>query len=334
MITFCKFILCVAMAFKKNNIRRKQELSLSWLPCINLLVFCLLTFSPLGYAKENTIEEGTIKQESSFNEDQNANKPIIKDAFEWQFILDLSMVYDPKIIAGIDQNELLHYFMPGILVDISYKGFFLQTNQRRSNALLGGTEFGYQLYVEDKWQVDLIAKAYLQGYDSKSLIEYGGGDDKLLAGLTDRQATGGVALRYSHYFNDALFSIDFAYGSAGDDVNGKHVGGLIVDSFYSYLLPYRNWDIYLGGGLTYISQNLVDYYIGVSPEESTDVRAEYTAKGGFRGQLEVYAQYPLSASWSFNAGITHSIFTNDVKESPLVDESQVTQVMLGVLYVF
>jgi len=322
------------MAIQKNNIRRKQALSFSWLLSISFLVCCLLAFSPLGHAKEDAIEGSTAKRESSTNEDQSANKPVTKDAFEWQFILDLSMVYDPKIIAGIEQDELLHYFLPGILVDISYKGFFLQTNQRRSNALLGGTEFGYQLFVERNWQVDLIAKAYMQGYDSDSLIEHGGGDEDLLAGLTEREATGGIALRYSHYFNDALFSIDFAYGSAGDDVNGEHVGGIIIDSFYSYLVPYRNWDIYLGGGLTYFSQDIVDYYIGVSPEESNDNRAEYTANSGFRGQLEVYAQYPLSANWSFNAGITHSIFSNAVKESPLVDKSQVTQVMLGALYVF
>jgi outer membrane scaffolding protein for murein synthesis (MipA/OmpV family) len=308
------------MLFKKNNGRQKY--STSWLVTTSLLVCCLLAFSSLSYGQDNSV-----------NEEHSANKPIIKDDFEWQFILDLSLVYDPKIIAGIEQDEILHYFMPGILVDISYKGFFLQTNQRRSNALLG-TEFGYQLFVEDNWQLDLIAKAYMGGFDSESLIEYGGGDDNLLAGLTEREATGGIALRYSHYFNDALFSIDFAYGSSGDDVNDKHIDGLIVDSFYSYLLPYRNWDIYLGGGLTYFSQDIVDYYIGVSPEESTDNRAEHTAKGGFRGQLEVYALYPLSASWSFNTGITHTIFSNNVKESPLVDTNQVTQVMLGVLYVF
>lgn len=322
------------MLFKKNNIRRKQKTCLNWLLSISFLLVFLLAFSPLGYAKESTIERDSVKQDSSFNEDQSANKPMAKDAFEWQFILDLSVVYDPEIIAGIEQSELLHYFMPGILVDISYKGFFLQTNQRRSNALLGGTEFGYQLFVEDNWQLDLIAKAYLQGYDSKSLIEYGGGDEQLLAGLREREGTGGIALRYSHFFKESLFSIDFAYGSAGDDVNGEHVGGLIIDSFYSYLLPYRNWDIYFGGGLTYFSQDIVDYYIGVSPEESTDNRAAHTAKGGFRGQLEVYAQYPLSASWSFNTGITHSIFSNNVKESPIVDKSQTIQVMLGVLYVF
>ncbi len=335
MVTFCKFTLCVTMVFKKNNSSRlKQMYGFSKRLAVSSLIVSSLAFSSLGYAQENPSQENNTTQESSINEEHNVNKPLIKEAFEWQFILDLSLVYDPKIIAGMEQEKVWQYFMPGILVDISYKGFFLQTNQRRSNALLGGTELGYQLIVEDNWQLDLIAKAYMQGYDSESLIEYGGGDDELLAGLSERDATAGIALRFSHYFQDALFSIDFAYGSAGDDVYGKHVGGLIIDSFYSYLLPYRNWDIYLGGGLTYFSQDIVDYYIGVSPEEITDNRAEHTADGGFRGQLEVYAQYPISANWSFNAGITHSIFSKDVKESPLVDKNQVTQVMLGALYVF
>ncbi|PKG82470.1 MipA/OmpV family protein [Colwellia sp. 75C3] len=318
MITFCKDSLCSAMPFKKNNIRRIHNKRFSWLLALNLLIFSCLSY-------------GQDTSEIQVNDD---SKPVIKDGFEWQFLLDLSLVYDPQIIAGIEQNELSQYFMPGLLVDISYKGFFLQTNQRRSNALLGGTELGYQVIVEENWQLDLIAKAYMQGYDSDSLIEYGGGDDELLEGLRERDATIGIAVRYSHYLQDALFTLDFAYGSSSDDVNGDHVGGIIIDSFYSHLLPYKNWDIYLGTGLTYFSQDIVNHYIGVGSDEVTDIRPAYTANGGFRGQVELYVQHPLSASWSFQAGMTHSIFSNDVKKSPLVDTNQVTQVMLGVLYVF
>jgi outer membrane scaffolding protein for murein synthesis (MipA/OmpV family) len=322
------------MVFKKNNSRLKKKQGLSWLIPVVLLVFCSLTFSSLSHAQDTNEKENNTNNEYKVNEEGNPNKPAVKDAFEWQFILDLSLVYDPKIIAGIEQEKVWQYFMPGILVDISYKGFFLQSNQRRSNAFLGGTELGYQLIVEDNWQLDVIAKAYMQGYDSESLIEYGGGDDSLLAGLREREATVGIALRYSQYFEESVFTIDFASAHTGDDEYDDHVSGLIIDSFYSYLLPYRNWDFYFGGGLTYYSQNIVDYYIGVSADEVSDSRAEYTADDGFRAQLELYAQHPLSANWSFNAGITHSIYSNEVKESPLVDRNQVTQVMLGVLYVF
>ncbi len=272
----------------------------------------------------------------SFAQQQEQHKEHVdtKDQLEWQVALDFSLVYDPKIIAGIKQDEILHYFMPGLVIDVSYKDFFLQTNQRRSNALLGGTELGYQLYTANDWQLDIIAKAYMQGFDSDSLIEYGGGNQELLAGLKERSTTAGISLRYSRYIENALFNLDIAVASPGNDEFSQNIHGVIVDSFYSYLLPYRNWDIYLGAGLTYFSQNLMDYYIGVGANEVTEIRPEFTAESGLRAQLEVYAHYPLSTSWSFNTGITQSIYSDNIKKSPIVDTNHTTQVMIGVLYVF
>lgn len=276
---------------------------------------------------------GSVYSFAQAQEDHNEQVKI-KDQLEWQVALDFSLVYDPKIIAGIKQDEILHYFMPGLVVDVSYKDFFLQTNQRRSNALLGGTELGYQLYTANDWQLDIIAKAYMQGFDSDSLIEYGGGKQELLAGLRERSTTAGISLRYSRYIENAVLTVDIAAATPGNDEFNKNVNGVIVDSFYSYLVPYRNWDIYLGAGLTYFSQNIMDYYIGVSANEVTEIRPEFTAEGGFRTQLEVYAHYPLSTSWSFNTGITQSLFSSNVKKSPIVDTNHTTQVMVGVLYVF
>jgi outer membrane scaffolding protein for murein synthesis (MipA/OmpV family) len=240
----------------------------------------------------------------------------------------------PIILTDVEQTEPWDYLQLGLFLDISYKGFFLQTNQRRSIALLGATEFGYQLVVKESWQLDFIAKAYVQGYDSELLIEYSDADEDILGGLRERDPTLGVALRYSQYFKDALFTIDFAHTHSGDDENGKSINGYIIDSFYSHLLLYRNWDIYLGAGLTYFSHDVVNNFIGISPSEATDIRAEYKANGGFRAQLEVYAQYPLSESWSFSTGITQSLFSSEIKESPIVDTNHTTQVALGVQYVF
>ena len=192
------------------------------------------------------------------------------------------------LITGIEQNNAWHYFQPGLLIDLSYKGFFIQTNQRRSAAILLGLEFGYQLLVKEHWQIDIIGKGYMTGYVPADLIEYQDADPSLYTGLEEREYAGGIALRYSHFFDNALFTIDFARAQAEEDVND-----LIIDSFYSYLLPYRNWDIYLGAGLTYYGKDLVDYYIGINPDEVTPSRPLYQSDGGFRAQLEVYALYPF-----------------------------------------
>jgi len=90
----------------------------------------------------------------------------------------------------------------------------------------------------------------------------------------------------------------------------------------------------LGAGLTYYDQALIDYYIGINADEVSPSRHLHRAKSAFRGQLELYAQYPLSQSWSFNAGITQSFYSSSIKQSPLVDKNTLTELMVGVLYVF
>jgi hypothetical protein len=262
----------------------------------------------------------------------DANSPIVKDAFEWQFMLDLAFVDTQILLADVEQADAWDYMQLGLLLDISYKGFFLQSNSRRSSTALGSGEFGYQLTVQKDWQLDVIIKAYIYGYSPEEIFKEQGIPQ--LEGLSERNPTGGIALRYSHFFNDSIFYVDVATARASNNGQGGSVTGLIVDSFYSYLLPYRNWDIYLGAGLTYYDKAFIDYYIGIDADEVTSSRPLYEAEGGFRGQLEIYAQYPLSESWSFNTGVTQSFYTNNIKRSPLVDRSMFTEFMIGVLYVF
>ncbi|MBL4764196.1 MAG: MipA/OmpV family protein [Colwellia sp.] len=264
----------------------------------------------------------------------NASVPVVKDAFEWQFMVDLSLASTQVRLADVEQTEPWDYFQLGLLLDISYKGFFLQSNSRRSLTAIGSGELGYQITVQENWQLDIILKAYIEGFDPAEIINNQKQNIPQLAGLNEREYTGGIALRYSHFFDNAIFYIDFANARTGKNDQKDYAYGLIIDSFYSHLLPYRNWDIYLGAGLTYYEQALVDYYIGIDADEVTINRPLHDADSGFRAQLEVYAQYPLSQSWSFNAGLTQTFYSNNIKQSPLVDKNKLTQLMIGVLYVF
>jgi len=264
----------------------------------------------------------------------NASAPVVKDAFEWQFMVDLSLASTPVLLADVEQTEPLDYLQLGLLLDISYKGFFLQSNSRRSAAVIDSGELGYQITVQKNWQLDVILKAYIEGFDPAEIIDHQKKNIPQLAGLDEREFTGGIALRYSHFFDDAIFYVDLATARTGENAQGDYNTGVIIDSFYSHLVPYRNWDIYFGAGLTYYDQALVDYYIGIDADEVTSSRGLYSADSSFRAQLEVYAQYPLSQSWSFNAGLTQSFYSSNIKKSPLVDKNEQTQLMVGLLYVF
>lgn len=281
-----------------------------------LAIFCLMVVSTSYAAQESGIA-------------MNPSAPMVKDAFEWQLIVDLSLASKPVILTGVEQTEPWDYFQLGLLIDLSYKGFFLQSNARRSSTVIDGGELGYQLTVQNDWELDVILKSYIEGYDPSDIIKNQKNDIPQLAGLDERDFTGGIALRYSRFFDNAIFYIDIAAASADDDASG-----IIIDSFYSYLVPYRNWDIYFGAGLTYYDQALIDYYIGIDANEVTPDRPLHSADSSFRAQLEIYAQYPLSQSWSFNAGLTQTFYSNSIKQSPLVDKNKLTQLMIGVHYVF
>lgn len=251
-----------------------------------------------------------------------------KSDFSWQAMMGMSMTYDPSIIKGVDQHDAIDFFNFAFLLDVYYKGFFIQSNHRRADSLTRGAELGYQIEVNDDWELDVILKNYLGGYEPEELIEDKDRSIPTLEGLAEREEGNGLALRYSHFLDDAIFTVDAAVLNLED---GK---GWLIETFYSHLVPYRNWDIYFGGGVTYYSSNTIDYYYGVDNDEVSDARMAYRANSGFRAQLEVFMQYPLSRNWSFNAAITQKYYSNSFLDSPIIDEKNTTDVMMGVLYVF
>ncbi len=286
------------------------------LPKSSLNVFYGLAFtliSSICYAQEDNLE----------------NTPKTKDDFSWQISLNMSLVYQTSIIKGQEQDEATDYLIIGLPIDLYYKGFFLQSNNRRSIEWQHGSELGYQLITEKDWSLDILLKNYLIGYEPDEIIKDNGETIPELEGLSDRDPAYGLALRYSTFIENDLYTLDIA--SLDVDNGGS---SWLVEGFYSHLIPYRNWDIYFGVGLTYYSSETVNYYVGVSEAEATPARPYYNPSGSFRVQAEIYAQYPIAKKWTFDAGITQSYFDNNFADSPLTKSQSSTQINVGVKYVF
>ena len=282
---------------------------LKQLACILLLLIPLSTL-----ANEKKLE----KETTVFNE-----------TFSWQAQMGLSLQHGSTIIKEIEQQELDDYINLLLLVDFYYKGFFIQSNHRRADTFLLGAEIGYQLRVRDDWELDIISKSYIAGFDSEYIIDDYNKDIPILMGLKERDVGDGIGIRYSRYYEDSILSIDIASLGPFSDADGW-----VADLFYSHLMPYRNWDIYFNGGLTYYSDNVIDYYVGIDEEEVTDFRPKFKGTAGVKAQLEVFAQHPISKSWTFNIGLSQSFYSSNIADSPIVKSQSATQVMLGVLYVF
>ncbi len=257
---------------------------------------------------------------------QHKNETTVFDkTFSWQAMGGISGVYEQGPIKGDKQSSFGDYLNISLMFDVYYKGFFIQSNHRRSEAVTLGGEIGYELIVEDNWELDILHKTYVPGYNPKEIIKNSHNDIPVLEGLGERNFGQGLGFRYSHFYEDSILSVDLAALSTS---------GWVADFFYSQLVPYRNWDIYLGAGFTHYSQGVTDYFVGVDKNEVSDNRSFYAPGSSYKAQLEVFARHPISKKWSFSAGITQSYYSTAIKNSPIIGKQHLTEVMLGILYVF
>ena len=257
---------------------------------------------------------------------QHKNETTVFDkTFSWQAMGGISGVYHQSLLKGDEQSELGNHLNISLLFDVYYKGFFIQSNHRRSDAVTLGAEIGYELIVKENWELDILHKTYVPGYDPQEVIKNNDHEIPTLEDLELRKFGEGFGFRYSHFYEDSILSVDLAALSTN---------GWVADVFYSQLVPYRNWDIYLGAGFTHYSQGVTDYFIGVDRDEVSDNRSFYEPGSSYKAQLEVFARHPISKKWSFSAGITQSFYSSAFKNSPIIGKQHLTEVMLGVLYVF
>lgn len=283
---------------------------------ISILAFCiyLSLVSFISVAVDSELD----KQTTVFNQ-----------TFSWQAMAGFSIDYTQSPLKSVKQEDIFDHLSLSVMIDLYYKGFFIQTDHRRSGSIKLGAEIGYQLYVDEYWELDILSKSYISSYSPDELIENKNEDIPTLVGLAERKMGDAITLRYSYFKDDAVLSLDLASLSPFSETDGW-----LVDFYYNDLIIYRNWDIYVGGGLTYYSGQVVDYYYGVKEEEVTAFRSFYKPDDGFKGTFEIYARHPISQNWSFNLGITQTYYSNVIKRSPLVAKQHISQFLLGVFYVF
>lgn len=280
----------------------------------SLVVALIFLFSAHSNANEKKLEnEGTV-----FNE-----------TFSWQAQIGMSVYYADITLQDVEQNDLANFLRISLLVDFYYKGFFIQSNHRRHDTHTLGGEVGYQLRVEDDWELDIISRTYFSGFNPEYIQDEASKNIEIINGLDNRAHGNGLGIRYSRYFENSQLSIDVS--NLAITSNAK---GWVFEAFYSHLVPYRNWDIYLNSSFSYYSQDVMDYYVGVKAHEVSEIRPQYEADHDIKLQLEAFFQHPISESWTFNGGLSYSRYLGNITDSPIIDQADSTHVMMGVLYVF
>lgn len=260
-----------------------------------------------------------------------------KDEFSWNVTLEAGFVFDPTLLDGAKQDDFGDYTAIDIWIDLYYKGFFVQTNRYRSSGNFGATELGYELHLGEDYEINLISKSYLAGFDSRNVGQINDEFIPELVGIKQRQFAPSQGVRYMRYLHDSVLWVDVAV----DLIAGYH-RGWVLDTFYTRTLEYRNLDFSLGAGVTAFSADMTNYYFGVDADEVISelgqdlvpIRPFYEPGFGYRAELEAIIRYPLAQDWLFTAGATLSHYSDSISDSPLVARANVFRFKLSVSYVF
>ncbi len=251
------------------------------------------------------------------------------DGFQWNVEIAVAIISDPSNLVGAEQKETSDYFGGSLIVDLYYKGFFIESNRHRLNYQLQSSDFGYELVSEDTYDIDLLARSYINSFDENNAGVIFEELNEELEGIEVRDAYLLQGIRYTGYRNNDVY-----WFSVGVDIlDGVH-HGWVLDGFYTSTYHLRNWDLQLGAGATLFSANMNQYYFGIEQGESSESRPIYTPSTGYRGEFEISGRYPVNEHWLLTTGLTLSHYSKSIDDSPITARQNVLRYVLSVSYVF
>lgn len=185
---------------------------------------------------------------------------------------------------------------------------------------LGG---GYYLWNDESDKLSITA--YYSPFEFKPKDS----DNWQLRRLDKRKATLMAGLSYVHNTQYGFLRTSLA-GDTLDNSNG-------ISWDLAWLYRYTNGGLTLtpGVGLEWSSENMNEYYYGVSGKESRRSGLDrYDPDSDWSPYLELSASYKLTDAWSVYGVGRYTHLSSEVKDSPMVDKSWAGALSAGVTYSF
>ena len=144
--------------------------------------------------------------------------------------------------------------------------------------------------------------------------------------------------RHSTLLAEIEYSIDTNFGSfsssIGVDVLNES-NSLLANTDYS--IPYMQGSLIIVPtiGINWANSKHNDYYYGISHKESSRSNLHYfNADSSFTPYAEIGAQYLLTDNIATFGSVHIDKLTGDAADSPMVDNSTVTSIYMGISYKF
>ena len=154
-------------------------------------------------------------------------------------------------------------------------------------------------------------------------------DNHKMKQLDSRHSTVLAEIDYAINTNWGIFA-----SNIGADILDNS-NGILVNA--DYTVPYIQGKLIVAPtiGINWANSKHNDYYYGISRKESTHSGLRYfNANSSFTPYFEIGAQYSLTDNIATFGGVHFDKLTGDAADSPMVDDSTISSIYMGLSYKF
>jgi outer membrane protein len=225
--------------------------------------------------------------------------------------LGLAVISTQKAYKGTDREAR-------VLPMISYENQYVKLSGPNLELKLPGLE----LSDSQRLNFGVVAKLFGPG-------GYEASDSPALAGMAERKSGvwAGAKVEWENDLADVKLELL-------GDASGKSKGQRVLLGLERKWMLSPSLMLIPQVGVEWVDKKYVDYYYGVRASEATAGRAAYVGNGAVNAEISLASIYRFDKHHSMMLNVGVKSLGKEIKDSPIVDRSIESRVMLGYKYSF
>jgi len=218
--------------------------------------------------------------------------------------LKVGLGYKNEVSPYEDKVEGLSLFVNG---RYQWNGLFVEAFYG-ANERSEGLSIGYNFYNTEHWNFDInTVKAH-----GEIRVNIYDGNENL---YQQYDKTEMIGLRATGHFGQTSVQFLVAPYSLNDDYDD----GLYASMWLGQSWQIKNWELRSSIGVEYRSEEITDYYYGISAEQATTHFGEFDPEAGLNVTAQVSMSYPISRHVLFESYLRHTNYSSAVENNPVLN---------------
>ncbi len=222
--------------------------------------------------------------------------------FQWS--LGVGVISSPRPYVGAENSVT-----PIPLIELAYKKWYVQ-----------GIQAGYKFINTENFGFDMRAGFVFAGLDPD--------DSPYLEGMEKRNSSVEAGFVFDWKPGKYRLSTTLFTDILGNS-NGQQAA---MDFSRMWTFNRRQWGISPSIGVVWQSSNMVDYYVGVTPEEATPDRPAFRGHSAINFRSSLFGYFFINMRVRLTGLIRIQRLDNGILESPIVDQQRGIFGLVGISY--